>query len=99
MIKENTLSLRVRRESIKGFSGIKHDVDIVEYEGRKYIYILIDRDVKLSIDNNYSMIILAKLLISHDTRIPPLAIVKRGVSVNSSLINLIKELGGMILYS
>ena len=84
-------NLKVRKAKLKGASGVTHNVDTVELEGKRYILIRASDDIA-----DYMFEYFIKLLICYDVHLPPL-IIARPATVPENVRRIVKELNGVIL--
>ncbi len=85
--------LIVRRVKLRGFSGVVHDVDVVEYGGRRFILIKVDNNVSCDLLPEY----LVKILVCYDVGLPPLVIAVPPSGLPESAKRAVGELNGVIL--
>jgi len=78
----------VRKVRMEGFSGVVHEVELVEYGGRMFILIR-DCDEQVLID------CLSKLIVCYDLNLPPLIMAKSKLS--KVVEETVSELGGLVI--
>ena len=85
--------VKVKRARLEGISGILHETEIAEYNGKEYVL------VNLSENNNNDIVFkyLAKLVLCIDLNMPPLVIVNPGTSIPKKLEYITNRYGGIVL--
>ena len=84
--------IKVRKAKLEGSSGVKHEVELAEYNGKEYILI------KAS-DNpgTPSLELLVRMIVCYDLNKPPMLLVKPNYNIPSEIKKLIDERGGIVV--
>ncbi len=82
ILKEMEEMSKVEKEIIEGYSGVRHEVDIIHLGGKKYILL----DCRGMCEDEVKLELIKKAVISCDTNLPLLLLIRE----NSSLLEDIK---------
>jgi len=84
---------RVERVRLRGVSGVFHDVDVVEFDGRRYV--LVDLSRGDGVDPVLEFVV--KFVLCFDLNLPPLVVVGLETKVPEDVEHMVSKCNGVIV--